>query len=113
MSFLFYSYAAHRLLHSFPTRRSSDLAHGVSHVPKYALPKSPRRPRPELRAVALPSNVPLSRAIFKLNSAWNHAVIPPPTVSVERRPQFDAWLVTPNFVVSSSVPSVQIGRPPF
>src|SRR5437879_10630074 len=70
MSFLFYSYAAHRLLHSFPTRRSSDLAHGVSHVPKYALPKSPRRPRPELRAVALPSNVPLSRAIFKLNSAW-------------------------------------------
>src|SRR6266404_4372233 len=90
-----------------PTSHKRNVcAHGVSHVPKYTLPKSPRRPRPELRAVALPSNVPLSRAIFKLNSAWNHAVIPPPTVSVERRPQFDAWLVTPNFVVSSSVPSV-------
>src|SRR5712664_3851228 len=90
------------------SHRRNVCAHGVSHVPKYTLPKSPRRPRPELRAVALPSNVPLSRAIFKLNSAWNHAVIPPPTVSVERRPQFDAWLVTPNFVMSSTVPAVSL-----
>src|SRR5438128_908102 len=80
------------------SHRRKVCAHGVSHVPRYTLPKPPRRPRPELRAVPWPSFTPLLRSICILNSAWNHAVIPPPSVSVERRPQFDAWLSTPNFV---------------
>src|SRR5438552_2023161 len=90
------------------SHRRNVCDHGVSHVPRYTLPKLPRRPTPELRAVESPSNTPLSRAIFMLNSAWNHAVIPPPSVSVERRPQFDAWLVTPIFVTSFTVPAVSL-----
>src|SRR3954469_13363013 len=72
------------------SHRRNVCAHGVSHVPRYTLPKPPRRPTPELRAVPLPPVMSFSRSIFILNSAWNQAVIPPPRVSVERRPQFEA-----------------------
>src|SRR5438876_1758259 len=52
--FFFYRYVAHRHLHSFPTRRSSDLP------PRHRAPKSARtrpragsaRPAPESRASA-------------------------------------------------------------
>src|SRR5690606_40970407 len=45
LSFFFYSYGAHRDLHSFPTRRSSDLA-GASPIflaTHFGLPPAPQR----------------------------------------------------------------------
>src|SRR5579859_3586502 len=80
-------------------------AHGVSHVPTYTFPKPPRRPTPELRNDPSPVCAMLAlsferRSICMLNSAWNHADIPPPRDSVERMPQFDAWLFTPYLVIS-------------
>src|SRR6266480_6754512 len=41
-SFFFPSYANHRDLHSFPTRRSSDLPHQPQHVVQRERPRSER-----------------------------------------------------------------------
>jgi len=54
----------------------------------------PRRPIAVLRLVPLPEARSKSRSIFTLNSYCTQPVMPPPRVSDERIPKFDAWLVT-------------------
>src|SRR5687767_12476401 len=78
-----------------PTSHSRKVdAQGVSQVPRYTLPKPPRSPIAVLRVEPLAPARSKSRSIFTLNSYCTQPVRPPPRLSDERMPKFDAWLET-------------------
>ena len=86
-------------------RRNVD-AQGVSHVPRYTLPKLPRRPIAVFRVEPLAPAKSKSRSIFTLNSYCTQPVMPPPRLSEERMPKFDAWLATDIFDTPGMPPVV-------